>query len=44
MKRTGLWLKNLPKLSYQLQTNLFETATATETPQPKYISKTGKKL
>lgn len=44
MKRTGLWLKNLPRLTYQLQLTLFENQTATAKPSPKYISKSGKNL
>lgn len=46
MKRTGLWLKNLPPLKYQLQPDLFTTEiTATEKPEPIQIQvrkKTGK--
>lgn len=35
MKRTHLWLKNLPLLQYRLQTDLFETKTASVKPLPK---------
>ncbi|MDR2823614.1 MAG: hypothetical protein LBB41_00270, partial [Prevotellaceae bacterium] len=46
MKRTGLWLKNLPKLKYTLDNNLFgEKVTATPKPQPiikTMIKKTGR--
>lgn len=46
MKRTGLWLKNLPPLKYQLQPDLFsDEITATEKPEPIQIQirkKTGK--
>lgn len=45
MKRTQLWLKNLPKLKYSLSDTLFEQKTATETPKPNYSrinKKTGK--
>lgn len=35
MKRTNLWLKNLPALQYQLQPDLFsQKVTATEKPKP----------
>lgn len=34
MKRTSLWLRGLPPLSYSMEDNLFEKATATERPQP----------
>lgn len=46
MKRTNLWLKNLPPLKYVLQEDLFEKRTASEKPIPlsTYIQKkTGKK-
>lgn len=42
MKRTCLWLKNLPKLEYHLENNLFAEKTATEKPQPVFIDKNGK--
>ena len=41
-KRTCLWLKNLPKLSYDLEDNLFTTRSATDKPEPVYIDKSGK--
>lgn len=34
MKRTCLWLKNLPKLKYNLQDNLFEVKTSADKPKP----------
>jgi len=34
MKRTCLWLKNLPVLKYTLESNLFEQKTSCEKPQP----------
>ena len=37
MKRTALWLKNLPPLKYKLQADLFGAATATEKPEPYQI-------
>lgn len=36
MKRTCLWLKNLPKLEYRLQDDLFGERTATKKPEPLY--------
>ena len=42
-KATCLWLKNLPKLKYTLETNLFEMKTATNEPKPIFIDKSGKK-
>jgi len=36
MKRTCLWLKNLPLLQYQLSDNLFEQKTASEKPEPSF--------
>jgi hypothetical protein len=46
MKRTNLWLKNLPILKYQIQPDLFSSIqTATEKPEPIQIQirrKTGK--
>lgn len=35
-KRTCLWLKNLPKLHYSLENNLFEQATAAKEPEPSF--------
>jgi len=42
-KATCLWLKNLPRLTYCLQDNLFEAKTATKEPAPIYIDKSGEK-
>jgi hypothetical protein len=45
MKRTCLWLKNLPPLEYSLEDNLFGKKTATEKPLPTnrtFCKKTGK--
>lgn len=45
MKRTCLWLKNLPKLEYRFVDDLFGSKTATNKPQPKRVElckKTGK--
>jgi len=42
LKRTCLWLKNLPKLWYWLQDDLFGKRTATEYPEPIYIDKTAR--
>jgi len=45
MKRTCLWLKNLPKLNYQIQNDLFSLKTATTHPLPSFVhirKKTGK--
>lgn len=39
MKRTNLWLKNLPKLEYRLSDDLFGKKTAVEKPKPYYIGK-----
>ena len=43
LKRTCLWLKNLPKLEYTIENNLFSEATATTYPEPIYIDKNGTK-
>lgn len=40
MKRTCLWLKNLPTLEYQLQDDLFGKATATDKPEPVFTDNT----
>ncbi len=40
MKRTCLWLKNLPKLVYQLHDDMFATATAAKKPEPLSIDST----
>jgi len=45
MKRTCLWLKNLPKLEYAKSETLFEKQTATDKPEPSFIAirkKTGR--
>jgi hypothetical protein len=45
MKRTGLYLKNLPPLKYSLQQTLFEEPTACTKPEPvqvQFQKKTGK--
>lgn len=34
MKRTCIWLKNLPLLKYQLENDLFSERTATDKPEP----------
>ncbi len=46
MKRTCLWLKNLPKLEYHLADNLFASRTSVDKPKPVAVQiqkKTGKK-
>ena len=46
MKRTNLWLKNLPLLNYVLKDNLFFERTASDKPEPYQIQfrkKTGQK-
>lgn len=45
MKKTCLWLKNLPKLQYRLEDDLFGRRTATDKPEPIQITvrkKTGR--
>ncbi len=42
MKRTCLWLKNLPPLEYQLTDNLFGYRTAADKPEPISIDATPK--
>ena len=44
MKRTNLWLKNLPVLEYHLEDNLFGIKTATDKPEPVNVQlrKTGR--
>jgi hypothetical protein len=42
-KTTCLWLKNLPKLVHISKDDLFDSATHTEEPKPKYIDRSGKK-
>jgi hypothetical protein len=38
MKRTCLWLKNLPLLTYYLQDDFFNKKTASEIPKPNFIA------
>jgi site-specific DNA-cytosine methylase len=40
LKRTCLWLKNLPRLNYQLKDDLFALKTATNKPEPLSIDAT----
>lgn len=42
-KTTCLWLKNLSKLVHIQKNDLFDNATHTEEPKPKYIDRSGKK-
>jgi site-specific DNA-cytosine methylase len=42
LKRTGLWLKNLPLLTYQTEPTLFDTITHNPKPKPVYYGKNGK--
>ena len=45
LKRTCLWLKNLPKLEYSLHDNMFWERTATDYPEPMaYLKTTGKAI
>ena len=37
-----MWLKGLPKLKYQLESDLFDKRTASDTPKPLYIRQKGK--
>lgn len=43
LKRTHLWLKNLPLLQYQLEDNLFGKRTSVDRPEPIYTDIKGKK-
>ena len=43
LKRTCLWLKNLPTLTYQLYDDMFGKRTATDKPTPIYYLKTSGK-
>jgi hypothetical protein len=43
LKRTCLWLKNLPKLEHRMHDDLFSRRTHTDKPEPIYIDKSGKK-
>lgn len=43
LKRTCLWLKNLPKLMHQPEDDLFFSKTHVEKPEPIYIDKSGQK-
>jgi site-specific DNA-cytosine methylase len=38
MKRTGLWLKNLPKLLYYMEESFFKSQTSCEKPAPNMLS------
>jgi len=42
MKRTYLWLRGLPPLTYRLEKNLFGDRTATDKPEPKGYHKNGR--
>lgn len=44
LKRTGLWLRNLPLLKYQLQPTLFDSSISGVKPKPYLITKDGKAL
>ena len=45
LKRTCLWLKNLPRLIYQLQDDMFGERTASDKPEPMaYLKTTGKAI
>lgn len=44
LKRTCLWLKNLPKLYWEREDTLFHKQTATERPRPLYVNKSGKNI
>lgn len=43
-KRTCLWLKNLPKLIWSKEKNLFEDVTTAPEPKPIYVNKNGKAI
>ncbi len=43
LKRTCLWLKNLPKLEHRKNDDLFSSKTHTKKPEPIYVDKSGKK-
>ena len=43
LKRTCLWLKNLPALEHSKENNLFDYKTHTDNPKPLSIDKNGKK-
>lgn len=43
LKRTCLWLKNLPKLKYRLADDLFNNRTSVDRPEPIYTDVKGKK-
>lgn len=44
MKRTCLWLTNLPKLIHSSDNTLFEDKTHVDKPTPTYIGKDGRKI
>lgn len=43
MKRTCLWLKNLPLLNYKMHDDMFGKRTACDKPAPVYVEKSGKR-
>lgn len=43
LKTTWLWLKNLPKLTYTFETDLFNHSTSSDRPEPLAIDKTRNK-
>jgi len=43
MKRTCLWLKNLPNLWYWMESDLFGNKTASEKPEPIFFDSTNRK-
>jgi len=43
LKKTCLWLKNLPLLEHRKQDDLFDERTHIDKPEPIYIDKSGKK-
>lgn len=44
IKTTWLWLKNLPKLQYNLTDDLFTKSTGINKPNPIYLDKNGKNI
>lgn len=42
MKRTCLWLENLPLLRYKMSDDLFGAGTAVDKPEPVYVDENGK--
>jgi len=43
LKRTCLWLRGLPRLSWNETDTLFEKKSSVDSPAPKYVQKNGKK-